>query len=72
MAQLSESVTKVIGEFSKLPGIGRKSAERLAYHILRVSKAEALALADFVLIGDLQQRDQLPGARQPVLDEAVV
>lgn len=48
MAQLSESVTKVISEFSKLPGIGRKSAERLAYHILRVSKAEALALSDAI------------------------
>jgi recombination protein RecR len=48
MAQLSESVTKVIAEFSKLPGIGRKSAERLAYHILRVSKTEALALADAI------------------------
>lgn len=48
MAQLSESVTKVISEFSKLPGIGRKSAERLAYHILRVGKSEALALADAI------------------------
>lgn len=48
MAQISESVTKVIEEFAKLPGIGRKSAERLAYHILRVPKAEALALADAV------------------------
>lgn len=48
MAQLSESVTKVISEFSKLPGVGRKSAERLAYHILRVSKAEALALSDAI------------------------
>jgi recombination protein RecR len=48
MAQLSESVTKVISEFSKLPGIGRKSAERLAYHILRVSKSEALSLADAI------------------------
>lgn len=48
MAQLSESVTKVIDEFAKLPGIGRKSAERLAYHILRVNKTEALALADAI------------------------
>lgn len=46
MAQISESVARVIDEFSKLPGIGRKSAERLAYHILRVPKAEALNLAD--------------------------
>jgi recombination protein RecR len=48
MAQLSESVAKVISEFAKLPGIGRKSAERLAYHILRVNKVEALALADAI------------------------
>jgi recombination protein RecR len=48
MAQISESVTRVIEEFSKLPGIGRKSAERLAYHVLRVPKSEALALADAI------------------------
>jgi len=48
MAQITESVGKVIDEFAKLPGIGRKSAERLAYHILRVHKAEALALADAI------------------------
>lgn len=48
MAQITESVGKVIEEFSKLPGIGRKSAERLAYHILRVPKSEALALADAI------------------------
>jgi recombination protein RecR len=43
--ELTESVSQLINEFSKLPGIGRKSAERLTYHVLRVSKAEALALA---------------------------
>lgn len=48
MAQLTDSVAKVIDEFCKLPGIGRKSAERLAYHILRVPKAEALALSDAI------------------------
>jgi recombination protein RecR len=48
MAQLTESVARVIDEFGRLPGIGRKSAERLAYHILRVNKAEALALADAI------------------------
>lgn len=48
MAQLAESVARVIDEFAKLPGIGRKSAERLAYHILRVHKSEALALADAI------------------------
>ncbi len=35
-AMLTESVTRLIDEFAKLPGIGKKSAERLAYHVLRV------------------------------------
>ncbi len=48
MPQISESVSNVIEQFSRLPGIGRKSAERLAYHILRVNKEEALALADAI------------------------
>jgi len=48
VAELSESVTRLVQELAKLPGIGKKSAERLAYHILRVSKAEALALADAI------------------------
>ena len=48
MAQLAESVVRLIEALSKLPGIGRKSAERLAYHILRVHRSEALALADAI------------------------
>lgn len=48
MAQISESVARVIDEFARLPGIGRKSAERLTYHILRVPKAEALGLSDAI------------------------
>jgi recombination protein RecR len=45
---LSESVTHLIEEFAKLPGIGKKSAERLAYHVLRIHQSEALALADAI------------------------
>ncbi len=45
---LSESVTKLVEEFAKLPGIGKKSAERLAYHVLRLHASEALALADAI------------------------
>jgi recombination protein RecR len=48
MALVTDSVSKVIEEFAKLPGIGRKSAERLAYHVLRIPKSEALALADAI------------------------
>jgi recombination protein RecR len=48
VALLTESVTRLVDEFAKLPGIGKKSAERLAYHVLRVHKSEALALADAI------------------------
>ena len=48
MAHLTESVTQLIDEFAKLPGVGRKSAERLTYHVLRISSPEALALAEAI------------------------
>jgi len=48
VAQLTDSVARLVEEFARLPGIGKKSAERLAYHVLRVNKAEALALADSI------------------------
>jgi len=45
---VSQSLTHLIEQFTKLPGIGKKSAERLAYHILRAHETEALALADAI------------------------
>ncbi|MGY8769809.1 MAG: recombination mediator RecR [Pirellulales bacterium] len=48
MTQITQSVSLLIDQFAKLPGIGRKSAERLAYHILRVHENEALQLADSI------------------------
>ena len=48
MPELTQSVVTLINEFAKLPGIGRKSAERLTYHVLRVHKNEALALAEAI------------------------
>jgi recombination protein RecR len=46
--ELTESVANLVLEFGKLPGIGKKSAERLTYHILRVHASEAMALADAI------------------------
>jgi len=40
-----ESVERLIGELARLPGIGRRSAERLAFHILKTPAPEALKLA---------------------------
>jgi recombination protein RecR len=48
MPELTRSVTELINEFAKMPGIGRKSAERLAYYVLRLNRTEALALADSI------------------------
>jgi len=45
MLKSAESVERLVGLLSRLPGIGRKSAGRLAFHILKVSKEEALELA---------------------------
>lgn len=45
----AEPVTKLIDEFARLPGIGPKTASRLAYFILRTARADALALADAII-----------------------
>jgi len=48
MAQERGPVARLVDFFADLPGIGRKSAERLAYHVLGMPRAEALALADAI------------------------
>jgi recombination protein RecR len=44
------TVERLIQAFGKLPGIGARSAERLAHHILKCSPEEALALADAIRV----------------------
>ncbi len=48
MSELTQSVVQLVNEFAKLPGIGKKSAERLTYHILRIPPGEAMALAEAI------------------------
>jgi recombination protein RecR len=45
LAGLIAPVARLIEEFSKLPGVGTKTAQRLTYHVLRTSDADARALA---------------------------
>lgn len=45
MGAFTESMGKLIDEFAKLPGIGRRTAERLAYHVLDSRKEGAIELA---------------------------
>ncbi|MEZ6095028.1 MAG: recombination mediator RecR [Pirellulaceae bacterium] len=44
----SQSVTDLVEQLSRLPGIGKRSAERIAYHLLRIHQTEALALAEAI------------------------
>ncbi|MBR5756314.1 MAG: recombination protein RecR, partial [Firmicutes bacterium] len=48
MKYYAKPLNKLIAELSKLPGIGGKSAQRLAFHILSLSDAEAQSLVDAI------------------------
>ena len=45
MSKFAEPMSRLIDELKKLPGIGSKTAQRLAFHILRSSDDDAEALA---------------------------
>jgi len=44
----TETLNRLIEEFGNLPGIGPKSAERLAFYVLKAESAEAMKLADAI------------------------
>lgn len=48
MAGYSGTIERLITELGKLPGIGPRSAERIAFHILKSESGDALALADAI------------------------
>lgn len=50
MKQYPRPLAKLIGELSKLPGIGYKTAQRLAFHILSLDDAEAQSLAEAISV----------------------
>jgi len=49
MPDFAEPLALLIQEFKKLPGIGQKSAQRIAFHVLRSGREEAERLAQAVL-----------------------
>ena len=49
MRDYAPPVEELIAELKKLPGIGSKSAQRLAFHIVRASSGEARGLAEAIL-----------------------
>jgi recombination protein RecR len=54
MSTFAPPVQRLITELSKLPGVGGRTAQRLAFHMLRASDEEALALAE--AIREVKQR----------------
>lgn len=51
MAQQLEPIAKMVAQLSRLPGIGHKSAQRLAYHIISMPLEEVRELANAVYQG---------------------
>ena len=49
MAYYSSQISRLIEELSKLPGIGPKSAQRLAFHIINMPKDQATGLASAIV-----------------------
>ena len=54
MSELAPPLEQAIESLSRLPTIGRKTAQRLAFHLLRVPREEALALAQSIV--DLREQ----------------
>jgi recombination protein RecR len=48
MPDFAAPISRLIDELKHLPGIGQKTAQRLAFHLLRAKPEEALALADAI------------------------
>jgi recombination protein RecR len=48
MAHQNDTISNLMRQFSRLPGIGPRSAERIVFHLLKQDPADALALADAI------------------------
>jgi recombination protein RecR len=79
----TKSLNNLIEQFAKLPGIGPKTAERLAFHILKSDVPEALALAEAIadvkknihqckICYNLAEADICPICADPRRDKSVI
>ena len=48
MPDFAEPIVRLIDELKRLPGVGQKTAQRLAFHLLRVPPEQAMALSDAI------------------------
>ena len=49
MEYFSKDISRLVSELSRLPGVGQKSAQRLAFHIINAPKEQATELADAIV-----------------------
>lgn len=49
MEHYSKPITKLIEEFAKLPGVGRKTAQRFAFHVINMNQEDVKGLAEAIL-----------------------
>jgi recombination protein RecR len=57
MPDFAEPIARLIDELKRLPGVGQKTAQRLAFHLLRVPAEQALALSDAIREAKLNIRE---------------
>ena len=83
MKYYAKPLAKLIGELSKLPGIGGKTAQRLAFHILSLDDKEANALAESItrakaemkycsICGNLTDKDPCEICSDPSRDHTTI
>jgi recombination protein RecR len=83
MEKYTKSMSKLIYALKKMPGVGPKSAERMAFHILRLPHAEAKALAYSILkvkesirfcgiCGNLSEEDACAICDNPQRDKSII
>jgi recombination protein RecR len=83
MPDFAEPLARLIQELKRLPGIGQKSAQRIAFHILRTSREDAERLAGAVLdvkdklglcsmCNNISDGELCPFCRDPHRDHSVI
>lgn len=83
MPDFAEPLSRLVEEFRRLPGIGQKSAQRIAFHLLRASKEDAFRLARAVVdvkeklglcsvCNNVSDGDLCPYCSNPGRDQSVI
>jgi recombination protein RecR len=83
MPDFAEPLARLIQEFKRLPGIGQKSAQRIAFHLLRTSREDAQRLANAILevrdklglcalCNNISDAELCPFCRNPARDRSLI